>query len=932
MKENDLNKVLSGCGCLILLIVFGAAIAIGIAVGNFWVGVGVWFSLAVTIGGAIYYVMEDDFRTYLWTWGSFLMLLFLYAKYGEFEHRWWMAAWFLAMLAHGIVGMYAGEQKRPFHGMVAGTLALLSGGAGSAKPLQIASILVQMRLVPIDEFKDSTTPPAVFPASPTSTWMWVLLVLGFVFLVWAWVQGYMKTEGKPFIALASIGIGLLALATWLSGSRGGWWWLVAWGLAALMLGHAAHELREYYEKGAAAFGYVLMTLSLLVGVVIVLTLTGRLQPIFPAQAVVSPTAIPTVAVTPAPTQPAPIPAPAPAVRLNFDITAAGKAIKDFLQAAFKSVWGIFHLIMLYLLGYSWFKKGWPALLVPATLIVLAGIAGGLSSPQADTLIRLISSSPAGWMRDLLLFSVERFGHAGWGILLLGVAVSLALLPAMCQAVVARYKLRHLPFVQKLFGTTIAYEYVKKGANPLLMTVNSLINPIILFGLFIALWVGLRQVANAGDISLTAWGIPDLSLPSWKPVWQWPYFAMAGVLALAQIMLIPLKRKFNLLVSGISSEVNVWYILIGTFVVALFVPAGVLLFITAQAISQLLLVPLAGREITKLEEEERKQLEEEKRKQRQREEERKRLEESERRKRIEQEQRQREEERRKEEQAQRIQPSYRLNTQPVGSVVQSDLTLAVLAAESILLLCRGSDVKKIPLPIPHPIALLSLKDDGLLVVAEKQGLRLDAEGKVVQMLTFAAPASVFALNPYKTMLAYLSPASSQGRALFLEAGREIELTSGIPLGNALAFSVDGRELAIASASSVVYVLDVASRKKVAELNAPPFSEMNVTLLGAIPDGRWLVVYDKKRLVRLSKEKGLEASIGSRTNILSLSVWVERQRIILGCQNGSLRLLDFDFETVFEEKISQEPIISVAHATDGRQIFGLTQKGEIYKVEA
>ncbi len=936
MKEEELPQVVSGCAWFIGLIVFGIAIAIGIATGNFWVGAGVCFSLVTTLGVAIYYFVEDDFETYLWTWGSFFLILFLYAKYGQFGHWWWMVAWFLTMLAHGTVGIYARQQKRPFHGMMAGALALLSIGAGLAKPLQIAEILVQMKLMHINDFGDSTLPaappPATLPAASTNFWMWALLILGFVFLIWAWNKGYFDIEGKPFIALASIGVGLLAFATWLSGFRGGWWWALPWGLAALMLAHAAHQLREYYEPAAARFGTFLVILCLLsaVGGPYAagrgwLTRPATLAPTGTPAAVTqrTPAPFPTATVTITP-QPQVTPTPSTA-QTDKETASSSIAAQQFLLAAVKSVWGIFHLAMLLLLGYSWFKNGWGALAPLLVLLIGVWIAGNSPTSTVDeTLTHLISSSPAGWMRALIGFSVGSWGYAGWGILLLGIAVSLALFPAQRQFIVSRYKLKDLPFVQRLLGTTIAYEYMKKEINPTLMAVNTLINPIISLGLFIALWVALRQISNAGDVPLAAWGIPDLSVPSWRPVWQWPYFAVAGALALAQIVLIPLKRKFNILVSGLASEVNAWYILVGTFVVALFVPAGVLIFLTAQAASQLLLVPLVGREIAKLKAEEQAQREGEERKRR--------IVGAEERRREEEEKRKQEEQKHKErEKAHTKKPAYELNVQPAGMALQSDLTLAALGTNGTLFLCRGSNVQKLQLPIPSPMGLMSLKEDGLLVVAEKQALCLSAEGKVVQTLTLTVPANAFALNPYKTMLAYLAADTSQVRAIFLEARREIELASELPLGNALTFSADGRELAVALTSSRVYILNIASRQKVAELHDPAAADMTATLIAAAPDDCWLVVLGKKRLVRLNKEKQVEISIPSRTNILSLSLWAERKRILLGCQNGSVRILDFDFTDVCKEKIDDNPIISVACAPDGNEVFALTQKGALWRVK-
>ncbi len=80
MKDDDFSKILSGCGWLIAIALFGCAIAIGVATHSFWVGAGMWFGLAITIVGVYYYIIKDDFKTYLWTLGSFTTLLGLFAN------------------------------------------------------------------------------------------------------------------------------------------------------------------------------------------------------------------------------------------------------------------------------------------------------------------------------------------------------------------------------------------------------------------------------------------------------------------------------------------------------------------------------------------------------------------------------------------------------------------------------------------------------------------------------------------------------------------------------------------------------------------------------------------------------------------------------------------------------------------------------------
>lgn len=1021
MNDDEFTKVLSGCGWLLLITLFGIAIAIGIGTQNFWIGAGVWFSLTITIGGAIYYVMGDNFSTYLWTWGSFYILLDLYAKYGVIGHWWWLFGWLLTAFAHGIVGIYAREQKKVLHSIVAGVLSLASVGAGLTSPEEAAEIL-------------NVTEPATTAANGSSAAIftaltWLLVIIGELFLFAAWVQGYIKTEPSPFIILTLLGLGSLAIATWLSGLRGGWWWAIPWGLAALAIGHASRELNEYYERGAARFGYFVTILCLLLAFAVPgllphylaaspaplsevqraatqlagaqqtatqaaqtvaqqtalavtatqkaqqATATARLlgtqqastqraaqtltirqtvqaataaaMPLSEAdkaatqlaQAVATATA---AASTPIPSTPqaatsTPSVAPsAPVAATSYDAAKGWQALGTFLGAAIRSIWGVFHLIMLFLLGYSWFKRGWGGVFLLLLLMFTVWLGGVAQHPLAPTLTHIFSSSPATWMHDMLRFSAERFGHAGWGILFLGMVVSLSLLPASHHVIVMRYRLKNLPLVQRLLGTEVAYKYMEgSGANPLLMTVNTLINPIILIGLFVALWMGLRQATHAGDVPLAAWGIPDLAVPSWKPVWQWPYFALAGVCALVQIVLIPLKRKFNVLVSGIAGEVNAWYILFGTLVMAMFVPAGVIIFVTGQAVVQLLLVPLAGREILREAEEKRRRDEELRH-----EAERRRLaEEHRRREEILQQSRQKEQ--RRQEAPKKEEPlwSSRLSLVGMLAVENSQWYLA----ENGVLFVKGETLEQINLTVQNATALFAFKEK----TANREGevLVIGDGQKVFQvgctshdiLYTFTLPqkADAFTLNPYRTLLAWLNVSAGLVSGLFLENGREVTFASGLAATPALAFSSDGRYLSIGAPDGRIQVLNIATHQIERTLQLHESSASfgkAIRYLAGRKEGGWLAVYEDKRTVLWDGDHHVQHEQSAPRRRLDVIAYHSASgRLAFGLSEGNLQVFDASLERIFETQVEEKQISWLDFSPDGKTLFVIGNRTRVREVK-
>jgi len=141
-----------------------------------------------------------------------------------------------------------------------------------------------------------------------------------------------------------------------------------------------------------------------------------------------PATTPTPLSTPATTATTPQP-PSPAM-IKYDASLGWQSLGNFFISAIRSVWGIFHLIILSALGYLWFRRGWGSVLVLLLLASTVWMAGAVRHPVAQTLTLIFSSSPATWMREMLLASVERWGTMGWGILLTGVATPLILFPAL----------------------------------------------------------------------------------------------------------------------------------------------------------------------------------------------------------------------------------------------------------------------------------------------------------------------------------------------------------------------------------------------------------------------------------------------------------------------------------------------------------------------
>jgi len=550
MKEKQVN-ILAGClSLLVLALWLFTPWQIGRASQNPWVGILVGVGIALAFAGTVFYASRETLGGYL----LFSSLGFIALVVAGWLSRltggwWWAVVWFLAALSHITVAIDA-WQEDDAHMRVALVLGISHLLLAFLAPT-IFRPWLQERMLDI----------------PGSLWMWLLLAGGLITLIIAWYQGYKKTEGRPFIFWTLLSLSLLAGATWVSKLRDGWWWSMPWLAAAVILWHAGRELRDYYEHAAGNFGLVLAVLCLLFAIAGPSLLPRYLATIPPPSPQVEATAMPLaqVTVTPPATTPTPLSTPAttattpqppsPAM-IKYDASLGWQSLGNFFISAIRSVWGIFHLIILSALGYLWFRRGWGSVLVLLLLASTVWMAGAVRHPVAQTLTLIFSSSPATWMREMLLASVERWGTMGWGILLTGVATPLILFPALrISSMVNRVVPLKPPTLDwNSFLARQAVQRLKRLEVTLFdYVLATLLNIVIPGGLAIALWISLRQLAASSNIPLGFMVIPDLTVPHWKPVWAWPYFLLAFFQLLALNLFVWVQKKVEPLSERCNSD-------------------------------------------------------------------------------------------------------------------------------------------------------------------------------------------------------------------------------------------------------------------------------------------------------------------------------------------------------------------------------------------
>jgi len=267
-----------------------------------------------------------------------------------------------------------------------------------------------------------------------------------------------------------------------------------------------------------------------------------------------------------------------------------KSVWTFLIIAIKSIWGIFYLIFLLLLGWLWNKK-WGLLLVSGVLLIGVFLMGIQYPYILDVINNIFSSSPINIMQAMLIFSAAKLGSIGWGILLSSLLMIFLLYPAYYVTYWANRLMRNVPLVKRILGTRFAQEYlVTKGFNAIQLSISSIFTLVIGLGFPISLWIALRRLAGMSTkIPLSFFIIPNLTIPSFKPVFQISYFLLPLIMGGLNIILISNQKKYNITALTTKYQ-NPYSSIIGSLILALFIPAGVVLYSIGLSIGQIIIIP------------------------------------------------------------------------------------------------------------------------------------------------------------------------------------------------------------------------------------------------------------------------------------------------------------------------------------------------------
>ena len=942
--NNSQSNLWAGIAVLIFV---GICVGLGITTHSAWVPVLTMVGFFVVYRGSAEGMSENIGRFVIFSLAGVILVVVavVFGSTGKFPTsgwRWlWTPVWLFMCLAPFLASMELKSNNHDSASMLGTILGFLCLAVAIATPL----LLPKLQLQDLPGFSKLNLPDL----------LWVVwLVLGLVSARLAYLHGDAMNPAR-FSLFALGAVAFLGWATFSSGLPGRWVWAIPWLIAVGLLYYGAKEVK-LYRDWAGYLGYLLTLLSVAGAVLAVLWSYNLVQK--PALFVQVPVSAP--AATSIPTL-APTKTPAPAVVVQpTEVTSTGAAqqtrdigfVWKFLVKAFTSVWGIFHLLILVLLGELWIKR-WGEPLFLVALLAAAWYFGSVNPEAQAAWLSWISSSPVVWMRSILDYSIERFNTPGVGILLTGLALVILLFPASRILFQANKTLQAAGVMNKLLGTTAALRYINlKGVSQGRLGLAGILNVGLIFGTAISLWIALSEVAKAGVYPVSRLGflfVPNLAVPSFKPVWQWQYFALAGIAWLAFVGVNLIQRRYNAVQSFAGCQHPVVSLAM-LMVSAMLVPAGVMLLSVVQLVSQWLVVPLSFLTIKESSSKPSRQPV---------------------RKPTHQPADQSPPARQfvpppqviyepepVEEPEEVITPITISDTpdddeeemigyevvalyEPLVGMAVNDQgqCLALVKNGNLGLYEDGELVTKTKIDLAAPVGL-ACAARGELAVIGRNGkllvLKLSETGfEVVRDGALSIPVRSYALNPFGTLLACCHPDMSKVNGVFLGKMEEKVFSDQIESPTALSFSPDGRYLAIGSEAGSVHIFDVATRQQtqVLEIADTDLEGAVRQVAGFKKDTQpcWLVTYEDEQVGLWDADGELIDQTTLSFAPECLAVDVARERFAVGGAEGQVEIYSAELLLENDGQAHDGKVFQLAFDKSSGQLFSAGSDNIIREIE-
>jgi hypothetical protein len=721
-------------------------------------------------------------------------------------------------------------------------------------------------------------------------WGTLSAALGIILLLAARKQAD-DLEQDNYMILVILGLIALGVGSWLAHLRPMWEWIFFWELGTLIIFIGAQLLRQYidfYPQGK--IGQAIAAACFLFGLAGPLFLTGGFS--F---------------------------GQLPVAHVHWN------AIWPFFWDLIRSGWGAVYLAILLVMAQMWVPR-WGAVLMA---VGLAGFAAwqGPDAALITSLQPVLTVNPVQAFIHLLGAQAEP-NSAVWVPVIVAVVISILTMP-LNRATLwkSRGFQEMLQKVGPAGGDTMARLMTENGMG-CGWTLSWVLLMVIGLAIPISLWMALHRLTGSATLSFPLLGIPDLIRPDWKPVWDWHYFILPVVYAVAMYAANLVNRHY-----GLNNPFgNFWTCLISGAVFGLFVPAGVMIYLCAQTITQLLVVPVMFLGYKPTRAEPARPFES-----------------------IFVPQTPSAPEpasapapaptlppaRPAAAAASAVESTASVGKNPFGTLIEifknSIVDLLVTDQGEVftvddsgsICLNQEKDVKRIGnISRANMIGMVAGSDNRLVIVRSDGSVELvdRTPGSTAASTVFHTqkPVACFAVNPFGTKLVYAAPSEACVRELNLLNSKESLLCEHLSGVTTLAFSKDSQHLAVGLEDGSVDIINISSRSLAGSLVSNDGASGEVTHLAAGPASQWVVVYRNRAIACWNQFDNSEPEnlIQSDLWITSLSVDSQSGKVACGCKGGMVVTYPLDLGAYdFRKPVFKSDVVKLAFLKGGETLVGI-----------
>jgi hypothetical protein len=600
----------------------------------------------------------------------------------------------------------------------------------------------------------------------------------------------------------------------------------------------------------------------------------------------------------------------------FDLQAGLHGVKAILTI--KSWWVMLHFSLLLLISLIMKKSRWGFAYVGSLfLLAVITVTAWLPSLEA-TLVAIFSASPVSLCEQFLAFSLERFGAAGPGVMLLAAFAALILWPLYVESLNLRQAAQEAGILRAAMQTAAAHQLaqVVRGVTPvsLLAWFTQRGTLTLLVG---SLWMALARFHAAGKI-LPHQRLADLAMPQGHFLWNpWNVLA-AGLLGSVHFFLMALKKAHGQYDPRLKQS---WLIVLGSLACGLFVPSGVTLFLLCFTTAWLLGLTLIFESYSHPAD-------------------------------------------------QSVKPNppvapYVPIPQPVDAPLRPNIQQPLPEPEPesqgeaifrlgapLVSLAQGQEgsvyslddrgrvfhgEKELPfLKTLDPLACVAAGAANLLVIDRNGTIRIsplqDGIPQPPQDHTAATAICGHTVNPFGTILALSGPRSCEIRGLWLASKKEQVLAQCIGDPMALGFSMDNRRLAVGDAEGRIHLLDMATRVWGSSLDASVAGDASpVEQILSLSDGGWLVRY-RHAVAIWDGEGRLRHAVQPNGRVSVIAVHTASGRIAFGYEEGLVSTTTPEMKiTKVHGRIHQGRVTALAFGLAGRTLLSAGTDGSVHRIE-